>query len=478
MNRKLYLIFLILFVLLSVIACSTENGESVAEIAQENIPSLTNTPQPTDTPILPTNTPMPTATSTLVPTPTVEVCDRVVLEKAIAMLNELESYQGHLTMTSDAELFEGEPLMEADTVFLLKDGLLEQAAITINLSFNEAQIMEMIFTQKQLYFKPSVDDEWETVEGAIASEMLNRLTGAQIIKPQVMSNLDFANCQVSYEEIGGTEAKLYAFSDISLEGITNITGELVVEDPNAVSGKSLILTLLPYEDFLLAVKMEMVMEFFEFEEVYEVTAVQEIHSINELVEIAIPDVTSPTFSLDIPLDETAVVTLEREDVITFALLGEPELILEEYLAFFVESGWLEGDHYEEELQGIVFQAIEFSKENQTLTLLVGESEGNVFVILGLEGLDRFLNIPILPDSVIEDEFPDESLIYRSQLSHDEILEFYTSTLEAEGWTLKNWGTEIYEDYSVTLRLYEKDGLVVRVGISQREDGTLVYIFRE
>ena len=478
MTRKLHLIFLILFVLLSVVACSSENG--AAEIAQENTPPPTNTPQPTDTAVPPTNTPIPTptATATLIPTPTVEPCDIRTLEDAFASMNLLDSYQTSVAMLADIEPFNGDTVIEFEMAVQFNDGVVEQLWLTMLSEFDASQNLEIIFTEERIYLKQARTSEWETVEGEMATGLLQSFTDSQLIRPEIINNLDITSCQVSYDTVDGVEAKIYSFGEFGLDGIETLSSSFMTANPDDVTGKSVSFTLLPFKDLLIPANMEMVLQIFTFDEVFEMTAVQEVHSIDEPIDIAIPDVTSPTFALEFPLDETAVVILEREDVITFALPGEPELIAAEYRAFFIEGGWLEGDSYEEASQGVVFQATEFSKGYQTLTMLVGESAGSVVVVFGLEGLERFLSIPILPDSDIEEEIAGERLVYLSQLTHDEILEFYTNTLEAEGWTLKNWGTEVYEDYSVTLRLYEKDDLEVRVGISQREDGTLVYIFRE
>lgn len=478
MNRKLYLIFLILFVWLSIVACSSENGG--AEIAQEITPPPTSTPQPTDTAVPPTNTPIPTATATAtpIPTPTVESCDIRTLEDAFASMNLLESYQTSMAMLADIEPFNGDTIIEFEMAVQLNDGVIEQLWLTMLSEFDTSQNLEMIFTEERIYLKQARASEWETVEGEMATGLLERFTDSQLIRPEIINNLDVTTCEVSYDTVDGVEVKIYSFGEFGVDGVETLSSSFVTENPDDVKGQSISFTLLPFEDLLIPVNMEMVLQVFTFDEVFEMTAVQNLHSINEPVDIVIPDVTPPTFALDVPIDETAVVVVEQSDWINFVIRGIPQDFLDEYRAFFVENGWLEKDMYAEEVQGILFQIVEFSKDYQSLTLLVGDQNGTVIVSFVLEGLERFLSIPILPDSDVVEEFAGERLVYLSKLTHDEILDFYLTILEAEGWTLKNWGTEIFEEYTVTLRLFEREDMEVRVAISEREDGTLVFITRE
>ena len=477
MNRKLHLIFLILFVLLSVVACSSENG--AAEIAQENTPPPTNTPQPTDTAVPPTHTPVPTATATAtpIPTPTVEVCNIVTLEDAINSLAKLNSYQTNIVMSSDIEEIQGETMIEGEMAVQLQDGVVDKLSFTMGSPLGFSETIEMIFAEDRLYIRAGVNESWETVEGEVATNLLQTFTEAQLIRPEIINNLDISSCQVLYDTMDGVDAKIYSFGEFSLEGVETMSSSLINADPENVMGKSIAFTLLPFDDLLVPVKMEMVMQFFNFDEIFELTAVQDIHSVNEPVEIDVPAALPTSFILNVPLEKDATIAIERRDLITFSISGELQDSLATYQALVIENGWLEVDAYEQEAQGILFQTVKFTKGYDTLILLVGEQSGNVIITMLVEGLERFLDVPILPDSETQDEFG-SYLEYLSPLSHDEILAFYEEIMPQEGWSLKNWGREVWEAYELTYRRYERGDMSIRITISEREEGTLVTIARE
>ena len=219
------------------------------------------------------------------------------------------------------------------------------------------------------------------------------------------------------------------------------------------------------------------MQFFNFDEIFELTAVQDIHSVNEPVVIDVPAALPTSFILNVPLEKDATIAIERRDLITFSISGELQDSLATYRALVIENGWLEVDAYEQEAQGILFQTVKFTKGYDTLILLVGEQSGNVIITMLVEGLERFLDVPILPDSETQDEFG-SYLEYLSPLSHDEILAFYEEIMPQEGWSLKNWGREVWEAYELTYRRYLRGDISIRITISEREEGTLVTIARE
>ena len=224
---------------------------------------------------------------------------------------------------------------------------------------------------------------------------------------------------------------------------------MLVEDPELIQGVSLVVSIIPFEDILIPIKLEMVMISAEDENT-EIAFKQEIDQINIPIVLEIPEVEQPTFAVEVPIDEDAIIMAEFENLLTYRVASLPTEILESYKLFFVENGWIENDSYQLERQDIEFTAVEYIKNSQYLTLIVGEEFGISVVSLSIEESERFLGMPLLHDADIQDEIPDEAIIYRTMFSHDEALEFYTNALEDEGWTLENWGKEIFDDFEVTV----------------------------
>lgn len=381
---KIILLTLLIF---GAISCSSQTSDEISEVAEnaENI-EATPTPEPSETPRPTlTPTPEPTSTATPIPSPTPELCDRGFLESSIASINLLESYQSDSQMffrsIEDANLME---LFNMQLTVELEDAEVKQMHMFMTQNFGEPQSSEMIFTEDLLFFKPSEEEPWQAMEGEFSNAALERLTDSQFIKPELVDNLDFVSCQVSYEMINGVEAKVYSFDTFSFEGITDIRGNSFVEQFETVEGTSLVVSLQPFADLYIPVALEINMQISQGTIAGDFALGQEIFNINQPVVLEIPEVVSPTFPIEIPLDPEAVVVTELDNVIAFTVPSLPEEALKLYKLFFVEEGWIEIDSYTNEEQGIEFMTVEYEKDGAILTLLVGENLGITVVSIGLE----------------------------------------------------------------------------------------------
>lgn len=377
-------------------ACSTSNDNvqvaqaspsSITELTPTNtsIPTTTQTPTPeptqTTTPA-PTSTPTPTAT----PSPTPPACDNTLLREAIASLNSLDSYKNSIEAKGTIGTIEL-TVMQMDSMASFNNGKIEAFEATMQLATPEQVNFQMILVEDNVYFRELPDENWIVFTGQMANTYLNRFTDVQFLKPELMDALEDAECVSSVSELDGQMAQLYSYYDVNLENVPGRGGIALGNSLSEVSPAQVSIWLLPVDNMIIPIKFLMELEVVETGQEMEMDMAQELYDINVPVEITVPEnVIAPSFFLDVPLPEDAENLTENDFLISFTTSMPPHEVMAMYTSFLEETGWTQTDSYIAEERGVLFEVIEYSREEQEVVVAVSEQPD--FTIVSIAGGDK------------------------------------------------------------------------------------------
>lgn len=389
MNRLTLLMLCIIVAFLSQFACTAEPpAREVAEVAAiEPTATATNTPTPTETATpTPYPTETPTATPTPVPSPTAVTCDLAVLREAVLALNTLDFYQTE----ANVEARENNKVRQTIAVEMavsLQNGAIEGADISLQLAgdgIEESQV-HMIVVGGAIFMQLSPEEPWEALVGQFGQTMLDNMTSSQLLKPELLDSLEASPCTFSQVELDAQEAQLYSFKNVNLDNLTTNRGQTMVDVGLAGVPGDIKVWLVPHGEGMLAVKSEMFIDTATAATVLELLITQDVRDINVPVVIEVPEgVEKPSFFLDIPLPEDAVIAVETEFVLAFVTSHPPDKVIALYIDYLEQNGWEQVKTSQQDIQGVPFKVFEYVLGEQKLAFGVGTKDGQTVVSMGSE----------------------------------------------------------------------------------------------
>ncbi len=278
-------------------------------------------------------------------------------------------------------------VMQMDSMASFNNGQIEAFEATMQLTTPEQVNFQMILVEDNVYFRELPDENWIVFTGQMANTYLNRFTDVQFLKPELMDALEDAECVSSVSELDGQMAQLYSYYDVNLENVPGRGGVALGNSLSEVGLAQVSIWLLPVDNMVIPVKFLMELEVVETGQEMEMGMAQELYDINVPVEITVPEnVIVPSFFLDIPLPEDAENLTENDFLISFTTSMPPHEVMAMYTSFLEETGWMQTDSYIAEERGVLFEVIEYSREEQEVVVAVSEQPD--FTIVSIAGGDK------------------------------------------------------------------------------------------
>jgi hypothetical protein len=244
----------------------------------------------------------------------------------------------------------------------------------------------MILAEGRWYLREHPEEEWQVLEGEMAHAVLERLGASHFLKPALVENLAEAECAVSGDRIRGQEAWRFHYSDVSLAGLSTLQGITLDSLGAEVHAAEFEISLLPHGELILPVQWQLEFELEGSDFRYAVSMRAQVDEIDVPLEIEIPqDVETPSFFVDLPLPDDAVILLTGEKVLMFATLLPPEDVHALYAEHLEKDGWTATEPYTAEQDGLMLTAVDYSKGAEAITVGVGiQGEETLVAISGSE----------------------------------------------------------------------------------------------
>jgi hypothetical protein len=380
MNRYL-LIFSILMVTL--ISCGEQPAVATATATFAPTASATPTVEPSPTPTA-TSTPIPSPTpsSTPLPTPTTLACDQEVVGEAMEAINDLEYYRTEGSVRGNvAAVGSMLQIMTMNIAYVMDDGDIEATELTIDYAGELGRDIHAVVIGDSFYMELG-PGEWEVMSGEFASRMLDSLVGSQLLKPELVEQLETASCTVTAERLEGRETEHYHYEDVDVSAVTNLQGLVLGDMGIELSAATIDVWVTADDGIILPVRTMFTLEAETEGRELGMELTLDVLDVNVPIEISVPEgVVAPTFALDIPLLEDAQVYLEHENIIGYLTASAPDEVHAYYQETLAELGWTFVTSGIETAEGITMETNQYTRDGVEVVVGVAVQAGQTIVVI-------------------------------------------------------------------------------------------------